>query len=166
MKLIRLLTLAILVVIFAAIGSAIAQTYSDLLNFNPNVSGPLQGGLAQGRDANLYGITTTAGIFKLTPAGTPTLLNNDSARSPWGMTLGVYGNFYGAAQLGGTHTCGLQSCGILFKMTSTGSVSVFHDFTGGSDGAIPYYPPIQASDGSFYGRQVLAAIPAHVGSQA
>jgi len=97
----RLLTVATLVVIFAAIGSAVAQMYSDLLNFNPNVSGPLQGGLAQGRDANLYGTTTTAVIFKFTPAGTLTQLNSGSARSPWGMTLGLDGNFYGAAQLGG-----------------------------------------------------------------
>jgi len=36
-------------------------------------------------------------------------------------------------------------------MTTTGTVSVFHDFTGGGDGAIPYYPPIQASDGNSYG---------------
>ena len=152
MRKVRLLAVAYLVVIFAAVGSAFAQTYSALYNFNPNVSGPLQGVLAQGRDANLYGTTLFRyGVFRFTPVGTPMQLDSGTPLAGWGLTLGTDGIFYGAAQFGGTHTCGSGSCGILFKMTPSGTITVFHDFTGLSDGAYPYAPPIQGGDGNFYG---------------
>ncbi|PYV97377.1 MAG: hypothetical protein DMG89_14705 [Acidobacteria bacterium] len=148
----KVFAVATLAVIFAGAATTFAQTYSVLYNFNPNVSGPLQGVLAQGRDANLYGTTLFRyGIFRFTPTGTPTPLDNGTPFAGWGVTLGIDGNFYGAAQFGGTHTCGSGSCGILFKMTQGGVVTTFHDFTGLSDGAYPYYPPIEGSDGNFYG---------------
>jgi hypothetical protein len=71
-------------VTFAGVSGAFAQTYSDLFNFNPNVSGPLQGVLAQGRDANLYGTTLFRyGVFRFTPTGTPTPLDNGMPLAGW-----------------------------------------------------------------------------------
>jgi len=129
---------ATLAVIFVGATNIFAQMYSVLYNFNPNVSGPLQGVLAQGRDANLYGTTLFRyGVFRFTPTGTPTQLDMGTPVAGWGLTLGTDGNFYGAAQFGGTHTCGSGSCGILFKMTQSGTITVFHDFTGLNDGAYP-----------------------------
>ena len=63
---VRVFAVATLAVTFAGVSGAFAQTYSDLFNFNPNVSGPLQGVHAQGRDANLYGTTLFRyGVFRL-----------------------------------------------------------------------------------------------------
>ena len=148
----KVFAVATLAVIFAAVGTSFTQTYSVLYNFNPNVSGPLEGVLAQGRDANLNGTTLFRyGVLRFTPTGTPTQLDMGTPVAGWGLTLGTDGNFYGAAQFGGTHTCGSGSCGMLFKMTQSGTITLFHDFTGLNDGAYPYYPPIQGSDGNFYG---------------
>jgi len=72
-----------------------------LFNFNPNtISGPLQGVLAQGRDADLYGTTGTT--LKFTPSGTPTALGSGKRVDGWGMTLGTDGNFYGVSYLFGS----------------------------------------------------------------
>jgi uncharacterized repeat protein (TIGR03803 family) len=40
---------------------------------------------------------------------------------------------------------------VLYKITSAGTYTVLHQFLGGSDGSYPYGPPIETSDGSFYG---------------
>jgi uncharacterized repeat protein (TIGR03803 family) len=63
-----------------------------------------------------------------------------------GVTLGTDGNFYGTAQIGGT-----AGYGVLYKVTPSGTYTVLHNFTGGSDGLNPSSPPVQATDGNFYG---------------
>src|SRR5271166_2184765 len=59
------------------------------------------------------------------------------------------GNFYGTTfNYGGG---GQGGGGTVFKLTSSGTLTVLHSFTGQSDGAEPYAGLIQATDGTFYG---------------
>jgi uncharacterized repeat protein (TIGR03803 family) len=55
------------------------------------------------------------------------------------------GNFYGTTFNGG------QGPGTVYKLTSSGTLTVLHSFTAYSDGAEPYAGLIQATDGNFYG---------------
>jgi uncharacterized repeat protein (TIGR03803 family) len=145
---------------FVALGvsGAHAQTYTDIHDFAAvTLDSPLYSGiLAQGRDGNLYGTTPSGGtlgfggVFKITPAGTYSVIYNfdgtahgKTPRS--GLTLGTDGNFYGTAWQGGT-----SNYGNIFQITSAGTLTVLHNFSY-SDGGNPYSPPIQATDGNYYG---------------
>jgi uncharacterized repeat protein (TIGR03803 family) len=63
-----------------------------------------------------------------------------------GLTLGTDGNFY-VTELG----CSASMRGTVFKITPTGSLTVLHNFTGRTGGGSPNAPPIQGTDGNFYG---------------
>jgi uncharacterized repeat protein (TIGR03803 family) len=112
--------------------------------------------MAQGRDGNLYGTAPTGGVnsvgvvFKITPAGTQTILYQfDTVHGSTpnaGLTLGADGNFYGTTQLGSAH-----SYGNIFKITPSGVLTVLYDFTGVADGGYPVAPLTLATDGNFYG---------------
>lgn len=73
------------------------------------------------------------------------------------MIEGSDGNFYGTAGnggVGGTELCFVQEypgCGVVFKITPNGTLTVLHSFTGGSDGANPVVGLVQATGGNFYG---------------
>ena len=64
-----------------------------------------------------------------------------------GLTLGSDGNFYGACEAGNPAT----GLGSIFRLTPAGVFTDLHDFTGANGDSLPVYPPIQASDGNFYG---------------
>jgi uncharacterized repeat protein (TIGR03803 family) len=121
----------------------------------------------EGRDGNFYGTTpsssdgTNSGIiYKITPAGTYTTVHRFTApsghnpRAP--LILGADGNFYGTTTLGGktvSSNCvenAYNTCGTVFKMTPTGSVTFLHEFDN-TDGAGPLAPVVQGADGNFYG---------------
>lgn len=55
------------------------------------------------------------------------------------------GNFYGTAQFGGA-----SNQGVVFKLDSSGQLTILYSFTGGTDGGIPI-GRVLASGGSFYG---------------
>jgi len=150
----------VLLVLIAAAGLQ-AQTFSVLYNFGSNSGDPYgpsySGIVAQGRDGNLYstapkGGTCCGAVFQITPAGKLknihnfTGSNNDGAFPQGGVTLGSDGNFYGTTYEGGSTTAGA-----VFKVTPAGSATTLYSFTGGSDGAYPYAPPVQGNDGNFYG---------------
>jgi uncharacterized repeat protein (TIGR03803 family) len=61
------------------------------------------------------------------------------------------GNLYGTAVFGGNIDLCNGSCGVVFKLDSTGTESVLHTFTGGSDGAIPFAGLIMDGRGNLYG---------------
>jgi uncharacterized repeat protein (TIGR03803 family) len=112
--------------------------------------------MAQGRDGDLYGITTTGGvnnvgtIFKISPTGGLTLLfsfDTTHGSTPiGGLLLGLDGNLYGTAELGGAH-----GFGTIFKITPAGVLTVIYDFAGETDGGFPVAALILGSDGNFYG---------------
>ena len=41
--------------------------------------------------------------------------------------------------------------GTVFKITTSGKLTTLHNFNGGTEGETPYAPPIQGTDGNFYG---------------
>ncbi|HEY5047971.1 MAG TPA: choice-of-anchor tandem repeat GloVer-containing protein [Rhizomicrobium sp.] len=66
------------------------------------------------------------------------------------------GNFYGTAGYGGDLSCKNNNrngsgCGVIFKLTPTGTESVLHAFTGLPDGSGPAGGLIADSAGNFYG---------------
>jgi uncharacterized repeat protein (TIGR03803 family) len=117
---------------------------------NPNAS------LMQGKDGNLYGSTTNAGIngagtiFKITTKGKLTLLHTfdstDGTQPDSALVQGTDGNFYGTALQGGAN-----NDGVVYKITATGKFTLLHSFNPPTDGTFSYAGMIQGTDGSFYG---------------
>ncbi|MGD0119173.1 MAG: choice-of-anchor tandem repeat GloVer-containing protein [Candidatus Binatus sp.] len=131
-------------------------------------------GVIQGSDGNFYGTTYyggTAGngtVFKVTPAGTLTILYSfcsvvdpgtgycvDGEWPYAGLTQGSDGNFYGTTEYGGT-----INGGVVFKITPSGTLTTLYSFCSVSDpgsddycldGDNLYGGVIQGSDGNFYG---------------
>jgi uncharacterized repeat protein (TIGR03803 family) len=141
--------------------SAGAQTYSVLYNFGTNSGDPAgpsySGIISQGRDGRLYSTTAAGGtngggaMFSITPHGVlETLFSFDGAHgsgSYSGLTLGTDGDFYGATETGGSY-----GWGTVFKAKSSGTLTVLYNFGGSdTDGIFPYAPPVEGSDGNFYG---------------
>jgi uncharacterized repeat protein (TIGR03803 family) len=148
-----------LVVVMLCAAVASAQSYKDIFEFDGTTHGccpQYPATMAQGQDGNLYGTTPTGGasnvgtVFKITSTGTETVLYNfditHGSNPNGGLTLGVDGSLYGTSEHGGAH-----SYGNIFKITSTGTLTVLYDFTGDADGGYPLAPPIQGTDGNFYG---------------
>jgi len=140
-----------------------AQTFSVLYDFGSGGSqDPVQpsysGIIVQGPDGNLYSSApyqltgySYGAVFAITPSGALTVVYDFTSYStganPYsGLVLGTDGNFYGTTASGGT-----SGQGIIFSLNSSGLLTTLYNFTGESDGGEPYAPPIQASDGNFYG---------------
>jgi uncharacterized repeat protein (TIGR03803 family) len=139
--------------------AAPAQTVSTLYQFssgsNPNYP---SGVMAQGQDGEFFGVTLSGNgccqgiIYKISSEGVLTSLYamaQSDGTTCSGLTMGTDGNFYGTCHNGGTN-----DYGTLFKVTSAGVLTVLHNFAvqgSTSDGCEPLAPPIQASNGDFYG---------------
>jgi uncharacterized repeat protein (TIGR03803 family) len=110
--------------------------------------------LVQGTDGNFYGTTATnpGSIFMITPSGAfTTLYQFDPAGGngwyPNALIQGSDGNFYGTTQANGT-----DNAGVIFKMTSAGTVTVLHTFSHTApDGFQTLAGLVQATDGNLYG---------------
>jgi uncharacterized repeat protein (TIGR03803 family) len=156
----RIQPLCIFAMLTVVTCAAHAQTFSVLYNFG-SVSGDpkdtqYSGVIAQGRDGNLYSTSPGGGIgggtvFKITPAGTVTVLYESSLTpgfGPYGgLTLGADGNFYGTNSAGGWP----HDAGTIFKITPKGVLTNLYEFTEAGDGGLPYASPIQGADGNYYG---------------
>lgn len=87
-----------------------------------------------------------------------TLINfdNTNGSDPYAaaLTQGFDGNLYGGAAQGGTNTCtlfgGSSTCGVIFRLTAAGKVTVLHDFDG-TDGASPDGTLVRNASGNLYG---------------
>jgi uncharacterized repeat protein (TIGR03803 family) len=149
---------------FFLAGASPAQTVTTVVNFNgANGAYPYDVTLVQGRDGRLYGTTANGGANGLGAVIRINLSDNnsvvlhsfsgtDGSGPGGGLTLASNGYYYGTAGNGGS-----SNLGVLYSITSAGTYTVLHNFGGGSDGLNPYAPPIQASDGNFYG--TTAGIP-------
>ena len=113
------------------------------------------GGLTLGTDGNFYGITQQGGtkangtLFKMTPTGTLTILHNFNSfvdgAFPWGPPiLASDGNFYGTTSGGG-----INGRGVVYKMTSSGTLTKIYQFDV-THGYSPIAPPTQGTDGFLY----------------
>ncbi len=138
-----------------------AQTVTTLYSFQDNAlsgANPWYVTLVQGTNGNLYGTTYNGGVdgvgtvFSVNSAGAQKIAYSfkaavtDGANPTGGLTLATNGDFYGTTQQGGS-----VSQGVIFKMTQNGVIQILHNFNGFIDGAFPWGPPIQATDGNFYG---------------
>jgi uncharacterized repeat protein (TIGR03803 family) len=124
--------------------------------------GSPSGDLTVGPDGSIYGATQQAGsscgcgtVYKIRPDGTEKTLyqfqgGSDGAGSRAGVILDADGNLYGTTQQGGTGSC-QGGCGTVFKLTPTGTKTVVHNFTGGSDGEAPAGGLVFDSSGNLFG---------------
>jgi len=135
-------------------------TLTTLHSFALSDGSSPQGGLVLGSDGNFYGTTLNGGsssygvIYNITPGGTFTVLHNFTASSTDGGTpfsapmQASDGNFYGVTWVGG------RGYGIIYKLTLSGTFSVFHRFCQHaqcSDGGYPLGGITQNTNGNLYG---------------
>ncbi|MGA7080201.1 MAG: choice-of-anchor tandem repeat GloVer-containing protein [Terriglobales bacterium] len=120
-------------------------------------AGPFYAGLVMDAQGNLYGTTDLGGafgygtVFKVTPAGTETLLytftGGTDGGSPFaGLLLDARGNLYGT-----TYRGGLYNEGTVFEVSASGTEGVLYSFTGGADGASPQAGLVMDAQGNLYG---------------
>jgi uncharacterized repeat protein (TIGR03803 family) len=126
------------------------------------ISGP-----TLGSDGNLYGVTYGGGsdvgysggsgtVYKMTLEGEITTLYTFctalpcvDGQGPNGITQASNGDFYGTTIVGGKF-----NEGTVFQISRTGKFKLLYTFcslANCSDGLQPHFPPVQASDGNFYG---------------
>lgn len=114
------------------------------------------GGLVRDSTGNLYGTTESGGsagfgtVWTLSPGGTETVLYNfsgpDGANPAYGsLMLDKTGNLYGVTAYGGA-----ANDGVIFRITTGGSFTVLHSFTG-ADGSLAYGTPVEDANGNLYG---------------
>jgi len=128
--------------------------------------------LVQAADGSLYGTTQGGGanqnciegcgtVFKITSSGTLTTLYSfcsqancaDGGQPLAGLVQATDGSFYGTTTLGGA-----RNDGTVFKITSSGTLTMLHSFcsqTNCADGNSSDTGLVQGTDGNLYGVAVL-----------
>jgi uncharacterized repeat protein (TIGR03803 family) len=150
-------------------GTVFQISASGALNNLYSFTGGADGGvpekaLVQSSDGNLYGTTSDGGtnyagtVFEITTNGSLTtfyaftgFFGQVSENYPNGLMLGSDGNLYGT-------TYGYQygpDFGIVFKVSTDGSLTILHVFTGREDGGNPIASLTQGSDGNLYGTTTI-----------
>jgi uncharacterized repeat protein (TIGR03803 family) len=141
---------------------------------------PFYGSLILSGDGNFYGVTQSGGnsvtqcgfygcgvVFRLSPTGAYSVLysfcsqpNCSDGVFPSSLIEGSDGNFYGVTGQGGANivqACGAGSgcgAGTIFRLTHQGLLTTLYSFCNQADctdGVGPDAPPLQGSDGNFYG---------------
>ncbi|HVM60475.1 MAG TPA: choice-of-anchor tandem repeat GloVer-containing protein, partial [Verrucomicrobiae bacterium] len=135
-------------------------TLTSLYMFTGSDGAWPQAGLVQGSDGSFYGTTSSGGanhsygtVFRVSSVGTLTTLHSFSGSEGYhptaGLVQGSDSNFYGTTFYGGSTNCN-GGCGTVFRISSSGSLTTVHAFTG-SDGYHPMGGLVQGNDGNFYG---------------
>jgi uncharacterized repeat protein (TIGR03803 family) len=127
-------------------------------NFGSKAGDPSQpvppGAIAQSRGGAMLSTAPdpdAAGkVFRIYTYGSVQVLHqfngSDGSLPVSGLTLATDGQYYGTTQTGGKF-----NFGTIFKMSSGGTVTTLHDFTGGTDGEYPIPVPIESVYGDLYG---------------
>jgi uncharacterized repeat protein (TIGR03803 family) len=71
-------------------------------------------------------------------------------QAPGVLAQGLDGSLFSTTPTGGTHTCGSQTCGTVFRMALNGTLTVLYDFDG-THGSNPFSGLTLGTDGNFYG---------------
>jgi uncharacterized repeat protein (TIGR03803 family) len=134
----------------------------------PGRGGELPIALTRNTNGNIYGTTIQGGnhnsgtVFEVAASGKEKTLHifpftsGDGYTPSSGVTIDSSGNLYGATQSGGGSTgCGGRGCGVIYKLTPSGSETILYSFTGNADGAIPGASPILDAAGNLYGTASL-----------
>jgi uncharacterized repeat protein (TIGR03803 family) len=140
-----------------------AGALTTLHSFNLSVDGAyLVAGLVEATNGTFYGATGEGGvhnlgtIFSMTSGGIVTSLHSfdgTDGQYPYAALVeGTNGTFYGTTSEGGANG-EAEDYGTVFSITSGGTLTTLHSFDG-TDGANPYAPLIQASNGTFYSTTV------------
>jgi len=125
-------------------------------------NGRYPNGLIQASNGDFYGVAQAVGypinsscsggcgtIFRVTAGGTLETMHafdwTDGANPSGALVQSYYGDLYGVASMGGTH-----SDGTVFKISPGGALTTLHSFDG-PDGSSPSYGVTEATDGKFYG---------------
>jgi uncharacterized repeat protein (TIGR03803 family) len=126
---------------------------------SPDGASP-QAGVVRDAAGNLYGTTGYGGafgygiVYKISPTGTETILYTftGGADGAWpfgGLVLDAQGNLYGGTNGGGASSGGC--CGVLYKISPTGTEKVLYTFTGYADGNSPQDRLLRDSHGNLFG---------------
>ena len=139
---------------------ALPQTYKVLYEFPGSTShgeNPYYETLARDSADNLYGTTEYGGasgqgtVFKVDAAGVEAVLysftgGRDGAQPLASLLRDLAGNLYSTAFSGGA-----SGVGVVFKLDTTGKLTVLHSFAGGTDGQYPWSDLVRDAAGNFYG---------------
>jgi uncharacterized repeat protein (TIGR03803 family) len=153
--------LAVLALLFVS-AVATAQTETVLYSFTGGADGNGPGGnLVMDPAGDLFGISQFSGdthcqcgaVFELTSAGILNVLHDftgaptDGSTPESGLVMAGPGTFYGTTFLGGA-----QGQGTVYRVTSTGTESVVHNFHNSATGNHPAAALVRdAATGNFYG---------------
>jgi len=123
-----------------------------------------EAGLLADTAGNLYSTTWGGGahgsgtVFKVSPSGTESVLYSFTGGSGGGypfaeVIIDSTGNIYGTTGFGGKTTgCPYSAgCGVVFKLSATGTESALHSFAGRKDGDVPYAGLMKDHDGHIVG---------------
>lgn len=137
----------------------------DFTDANHDRSPGITAGLIQASDGNFYGTTAGSGaagdggnIFKITPAGAYTNLHDftaNAATEGYNPVVSLVQNTADGLLYGTCHKGAGSSKGGAFKISTAGTFTFLHAFTGGADGDTPEARLIVGLDGKLYGTTKL-----------
>jgi len=123
---------------------------------SPSLAGVILDAAGNVYGATTYGGTNNAGVaYKIDATGNETVLysfkGGRDGGAPNNVILGPAGNLFGSTQIGGNLSCNDgQGCGVIFRLSPSGSETVIYAFQGGRNGGIANSVTL-GKDRNFYG---------------
>jgi len=181
MKILRLFACATLTLAAALSVSAAQAAYSEKILYTlmgSSDGGNPTGLLTADKAGNLYGVTAVGGntncqigmentdgcgvVFEVEPkTGSETVLHtfnftgvtgSDGAQPVGGVVFNKAGTLFGTTAAGGAVEASCNhGCGSVFSLTSSGTLTLLHSFTSGTDGQGPSAGLLMDTKGNLYG---------------
>lgn len=112
-------------------------------------------------NGTFYGTTSSAGangagtVYSVSTAGKESIVyslagGSADGQSPEANLIAYKGKLFGTTVSGGGNGCGGSGCGIVYSVTTRGTETILHRFSGGNDGA-HLYAPVTRLGKHFYG---------------